>query len=122
VSRRRILHPTDFSPASRPAFRAAVDLAKTLRDELVVMHVLSSGIFPAMSGEMCVDPGIYDDFVRIARTATQRQLARLAAQAKRAGVHVASRLVEGSPRTTGLGGAPRPFGPAPCPLPTVQAR
>jgi len=37
----RILHPTDFSPASRAAFFTAVKLARKDRAELVIMHVLA---------------------------------------------------------------------------------
>ena len=38
---RRILHPTDFSSASRPAFARAVALARDSRAELTVAHVLA---------------------------------------------------------------------------------
>ena len=37
---RRILHPTDFSPASSAAFRRALELARANRAELVLVHVL----------------------------------------------------------------------------------
>ena len=37
---RRILHPTDFSKASGPAFRKALELAKQERAELRLVHVL----------------------------------------------------------------------------------
>ena len=32
---RRIVHPSDFSPASRPAFRKAIELAKSHRAQLL---------------------------------------------------------------------------------------
>ena len=35
---RRILHATDFSPASQAAFKKAVELAKQNRAELVLLH------------------------------------------------------------------------------------
>ena len=38
---RRILHPTDFSPASSAAFTQAVQLAKQRGAELVIAHVLT---------------------------------------------------------------------------------
>ena len=38
---RRILHPTDFSPASSAAFTQAVTLAKRHGAELVIAHVLA---------------------------------------------------------------------------------
>jgi len=37
----RILHGTDFSPASRPAFTKAVEWARRDRAELLILHVLS---------------------------------------------------------------------------------
>jgi nucleotide-binding universal stress UspA family protein len=36
---RVILHPTDFSPASMNAFRAACDLAKSMNARLILLHV-----------------------------------------------------------------------------------
>ncbi len=101
---RRLLHPTDFSPASRPAFRKAVELAKILREELVVVHVLA---VPAMATEAYIVPAVYDDLLRTARSVAQRQLGRLVTQARRAGARVSSRLVEGSPAHERIAGAAR---------------
>lgn len=42
VSIRRIVHPTDFSPASGKALAWAVDLAKRNQAELLLIHVLPS--------------------------------------------------------------------------------
>ena len=36
---RRLVHPTDFSPASGPAFRKALELAKQNRATLLIVHV-----------------------------------------------------------------------------------
>ena len=94
---RRIVHSTDYSPASRPAFRKAVELAKALHRELVLVHVLSPIIMPVFSGEMYVPPSTYDDLERTSRAAAQRHLQRLTVVAKRAGIRVSSRLVEGAP-------------------------
>lgn len=92
---RRILHPTDYSPAARPAFRQAVELAKVLRGQLVLVHVLSPVVIPVM--EMPVPPAIYDDLQRTARAVALRHLDRLAGRAKKAGVRVSRRLIEGAP-------------------------
>jgi nucleotide-binding universal stress UspA family protein len=94
---RRVLHPSDFSSASRPAFRKAVDLAKSLRGDLVIVHVLPSVVVPVMMAEGYLPAATLDDLQRTARTVAQRHLKRLVAQAKKAGVHVSSRLVEGEP-------------------------
>jgi nucleotide-binding universal stress UspA family protein len=94
---RRIVHPTDYSPASRPAFRKAVELAKAMRRELVLVHVLSPVVVPIISGEMYIPPEIYDDLQRTARTVARRHLDRLVTRARRAGARATSRLVEGAP-------------------------
>jgi nucleotide-binding universal stress UspA family protein len=93
---RRILHPTDFSPASRAAFRKAMDLARTLRRELVLVHVLAPVIGPMMP-DGYIPPATYDDLQTAARAMATRHLDRLAVQARRAKVRVSSRLVEGVP-------------------------
>ena len=94
---RRIVHSTDYSPPSRPAFRKAVEFAKALNRELVLLHVLSPVLIPIISGEMYIPPATYDELQRTSRIAAQRHLDRLTALAKKAGVRVSSRLVEGAP-------------------------
>lgn len=94
---RRIVHSTDYSPASGPAFRKALELAKALHRELVLVHVLSPIIVPIISGEMYIPAATYDELQRSGRAAALRHLERLAARAKRAGVRVSRRLVEGAP-------------------------
>jgi universal stress protein A len=94
---RRIVHFTDYSPASGPALRKAIELAKALHRELALVHVLSPVIVPVISAEMYVPPGTYDELERTSRAAAQRHLERLAARAKKAGVRVSQRLVEGAP-------------------------
>jgi nucleotide-binding universal stress UspA family protein len=94
---RRIMHSTDYSPASRPAFRKAVELAKALHKELVLVHVLSPVLVPIITGEMYIPPSTYDELQRTSRTVALRHLERLTAVAKRVGVRVSSKLVEGAP-------------------------
>ena len=94
---RRVLHPSDFSAASRPAFRKAMDLAKSLGGDLVLVHVLPFVVVPMMMAEGYIPAATLDDLQRTARAVAQRHLNRLVAQAKQAGVRVSSRLVEGSP-------------------------
>jgi len=93
----RICHPSDFSAAARPAFRQAVSLAKTLHGELVLVHVLSPIVTPALGAEVYIGAAFYDDLLRAARAAARRHLDQLVVQAKRAGVRVSARLVEGLP-------------------------
>ena len=88
----RILHPTDFSPASRAAFTKAVKLAKKDRSELVIAHVLAP-VIPAVDGYMSAR--VYDDMETAARRYGKRQLDALVARARKAGVRARGLLLEG---------------------------
>ena len=93
---RRILHPSDFSPASRRAFATSVDLAKTNRAELLVVHVLAP-IVP-MGGGMgggYVTARVYEDLDASARAYGQKELDALVAKAKKAGVRAKALLLDG---------------------------
>jgi nucleotide-binding universal stress UspA family protein len=144
---RLILHPSDFSAASRPAFARAIATAKERRAELLLAHVLSSVI--PMTGDGYLSPQTYDDIVRTSRAHAQRQLEVLVAAAKKAGVRARGVLLEGvaweqlgrlarrskadlivmgTHGRTGLARlflgsvAERVIGSAPCPVLTVRAK
>jgi nucleotide-binding universal stress UspA family protein len=91
---RRILHPSDFSPASAPAFAKAIELAKANRAELRLVHVLDP-LMPMPDGY--VSPPTYAELRKSARAWGAKHLARLCARAKRAGIRVTSSLREGTP-------------------------
>jgi nucleotide-binding universal stress UspA family protein len=91
---RRILHPTDFSSASRPAFERAVALARDARAELIVAHVLSPMI--PVVGEGYIPPQTYESIDAAGRKSAQRKLDALVARARKAGVRARSLLLEGS--------------------------
>src|SRR5512145_716740 len=88
---RRIVHPSDFSPASRRAFRKAVELARTYRAQLFVVHVLP--MLPVIP-DAYVPPSVWDDLERGQRSTAQRQLRRLVARAKAAGVRASGALLD----------------------------
>jgi nucleotide-binding universal stress UspA family protein len=88
---RRIVHPSDFSPASRPAFRKAIELAKSTRAQLFVVHVLS--MLPVIP-DAYVAPAVWDDLERGQQITAQRQLARLVATAKAAGVRASGVVLD----------------------------
>lgn len=92
---RRILHPTDFSTASQPAFAWAVDLAKKNGANLTLVHVMTP-IIP-MAGEGYISPRAWDDLERQVRAHAQKEIGKLIAKARTAGVHAASLLLEGIP-------------------------
>jgi nucleotide-binding universal stress UspA family protein len=144
---RRILHASDFSRASSAALRRAIDLARTNRAGLTIVHVYAPYI--PMTGEGYTPPQVYDRMVADARAHAQRQLGRLVAKAKKAGARARGLLLEGVPHDrivraarstradlvvlgthgrTGLGRlflgsvAARVVTLAPCPVLTVRAR
>jgi len=92
---RRILHPSDFSKSSRPAFARAVDLATLTRAELTIVHVLG----PALPyiGEGYVSPQLYEQVVSDLQARARKQLARLLAKARASGIRAKGLLVEGVP-------------------------
>jgi nucleotide-binding universal stress UspA family protein len=90
----RILHPTDFSRASAPAFARALTEARQSRGELLLVHVLAPEI-PVM-GEGYLTPAVYDQMSKSARAWAQKQMDRLLAKAKAARVRARGMLLEGA--------------------------
>jgi nucleotide-binding universal stress UspA family protein len=144
---RRILHPSDFSPASRAAFARAVADARAGRAELLIVHVLPA-VTPLV-GDGYLSPKTYDDMERSMRAYGQKQLDKLMAKAKAAGARVRGLLLEGTAAdaivraarakhanvivmgTHGRSGLARLFmgsvaervvGTAPCPVLTVRGK
>jgi nucleotide-binding universal stress UspA family protein len=90
---RRILHPSDFSRASRMAFTKAVEMAHANRAELLLVHVLAPAV--PMVGDGYLSPQIYEEIETSARAHAQKQLDALAATAKKAGVRAKTLLLGG---------------------------
>jgi nucleotide-binding universal stress UspA family protein len=91
----RILHPTDFSKASTPAFTRAVAEARQTRSELILVHVLAPVIPAAGASEGYLSPSVYEQMSKSARAWAQKQLDRLLAKAKAARVRARGMLLEG---------------------------
>jgi nucleotide-binding universal stress UspA family protein len=91
---RRILHPTDFSSASRPAFERALGLARDSRAELVILHVMAP-VIPVV-GEGYIPPQTYEAIDTAARKSAQKKLDALAARARNTGVRARPLLLEGT--------------------------
>jgi nucleotide-binding universal stress UspA family protein len=89
-----VMHATDFSSASRPAFAKAVELAKRDRTGLVVMHVMTP---PAWVGDGYISPTTLDEIYRGYRKDSEKKLAAVVAKAKAAGVRARGVLFEGVP-------------------------
>lgn len=93
MATRVILHATDFSPASRPAFARAVEQTKAVRGRLLVLHVLNP-MLPMVSAQP-IEPPTYAQLRQVSRSWALRNLARVAARARAAGVRTATILREG---------------------------
>lgn len=92
---RRILHPSDFSRASGAAFKKAIEMAKAGRAELMVVHVVSP-VLPMAAGDGYVSPKMYEEITASTRAWAQKQLDKLLAKAKQAGVRAKGFVLEGS--------------------------
>lgn len=105
---RRILHATDFSRASRPAFRMAVGLARREGATLLLFHVLTPPS-PFASGRR-PPPASYLELLAAARREARRRLEAALGQARAAGVRAQAKLVEGgaAERILGIGQRWRP--------------
>lgn len=92
---RRILHPTDFSPASSAAFNRAVAMARAARAELVIVHALAP--FMPVLGEGYVSPKVYEEMAASTRGYAKKRLDALLAKARKTGVRARGLLLEGTP-------------------------
>lgn len=90
---RKIVVATDFSAASRPAFAAAVDLARRDGARLVVLHVMVPPS-PFVGDDL---PGSWLELEARARRDAERRLAAAASQAERSGIATTGTLVKGVP-------------------------
>ncbi|MGH7416875.1 MAG: universal stress protein [Candidatus Rokuibacteriota bacterium] len=87
---RRIMHATDFSRASAPAFKWALELAKANRGQLLVVHVVTPPTL-ALPPEGYLPPTLYQSLEASARREA------LVGRARRAGVRTSAILLEGVP-------------------------
>jgi nucleotide-binding universal stress UspA family protein len=92
---RHIVYATDFSRASAAAFTWAVDLAREHRARLAVVHV-QTPVMP-ITGEGYIPPDTYEKVEASLRVQNEKQLARLVAKARRAGVRAEGVLATGTP-------------------------
>jgi nucleotide-binding universal stress UspA family protein len=90
----QIMHATDFSSASRPAFAKAVQLAKRGRAGLVIVHVMTP---PTWLGDGYLSPATLDEIQRGYRKDSQKKLDAVVAKARAAGVRARGVLLDGMP-------------------------
>jgi universal stress protein A len=88
---KRILHPSDFSAGSRPAFEKAIEMVKTNRATLELLHVMT----PVVSIRSTMSPKMYDERVAFANAQARKKMQSLVKRARAAGVKATSTIVEG---------------------------
>jgi nucleotide-binding universal stress UspA family protein len=91
---RNVLVATDFSPASRPAFRRAVDMAAANGAALWITHV-SVPTPAALDGQVL--PRVYEEMEAAVRSDAQKRLRKLLDVARKSGVRARSLLLRGAP-------------------------
>jgi nucleotide-binding universal stress UspA family protein len=90
---RRILYGTDFSPASSPAFRKALELARDGHSDLVIAYVYEFPPWLGLNGFVAAN--VYDEVDRSMVAAAEKKLGALVARAKKAGVRAKKLLLRG---------------------------
>ena len=91
---KRILVATDFSEASAPAMREAVELAQDGASLLLIAHAYQP---PNMTQADAVAPGVYDEWDRNLRSGVEAQLKPLVDEARKAGVNARALILSGTP-------------------------
>jgi nucleotide-binding universal stress UspA family protein len=89
---RRILVPTDFSPASASALERAVELARQTDASLTILHVID--INPPAASKHC---GTAEDLMRQLWVSASSELTRLKNSFEQPQVRIQTLLVEGLP-------------------------
>ncbi len=92
---RRILHATDFSQASRPAFARALEWAKRGRAALLLVHVLPP-VRPVLE-DSYIPATMYRDVEAAADRRAEHELGALAARARKAGIRASVMVLHGAP-------------------------
>jgi nucleotide-binding universal stress UspA family protein len=90
---RRILHATDFSPASRRAFATALDLARRSRAELLLAHAVAAP--EPLLEDAYLSAESYRKILERGRQAAQRRLNALCRQAQQRGVRATALVLDG---------------------------
>jgi nucleotide-binding universal stress UspA family protein len=96
VPAKRVLFGTDFSAASEPAFREALEMTKGAGASLLIAHVLEPPV-PFAAAEGYVLPQTYDELAAVMRATAEKKMTELLERASRAGVKATALLLRGAP-------------------------
>ena len=92
---RRVLYATEFSGASRRAFKTAVTLARSTGATLTILNVLTP-VLPAVPQQF-IDAVVLDQLEKQTQRWTARELHKLADKARAAGITAKTGLRSGDP-------------------------
>ena len=95
MAARPILFATDFSPASGPALRAALEMGRKEGATVLIAHVLEPPVPFAPDGYVL--PQTYDDLAAAQRRGAEERMRRVLAKARREGVSARGLLLRGAP-------------------------
>ncbi len=92
---RNVLVATDFSPASRPAFRRGMETALSNEATLWIAHVAAAP--GPISPDGYVLPRIYEEMELAIRSDAQKRLKTMLGRARKLGVRARALLLRGAP-------------------------
>jgi nucleotide-binding universal stress UspA family protein len=94
MATRRIVHPTDFSPASGKAFKKAIELAKDNKAALAIVHVLPT--LPLVA-DAYMAASAYNAMLSAQRRQAEKSMDRTVEQARKAGVKADGLIIDTGP-------------------------
>jgi len=92
---KRVLFGTDFSAASEPAFREALEMAKSARALLLIAHVLEPPV--PFAAEETVLLQTYDELADVIRATAEKKMRATLERARQTGVKATALLLRGAP-------------------------
>jgi nucleotide-binding universal stress UspA family protein len=91
---RLVMHASDFSSASRPALRKAVEICKSARARLLIIHAVAPTP-PLLTDGVYIMPSTWDDIAKHGRRATERRIAKILQRLTRSGVRAEGLIAQG---------------------------
>jgi nucleotide-binding universal stress UspA family protein len=105
---KHILLPTDGSALAMRGARAGIRLAKSLRARVTAVYIIPRYVMPLYGEGTAYVPAVsIEDYKRATERQAKKALARVAAEARRAGVRCATRFRVETPAWRGLLAAAR---------------
>ena len=93
---RRVMHASDFSAASQPALRKAIEICKSTGARLLIVHAVAPTP-PLLTEGVYIMPSTWDEIAKYGRKAAERRIGKMLQRAKGAGVRAEGRIVQGEP-------------------------